>query len=72
MELQNPSLGAVLRTQMRNFLGGPMAKSSPSNAEDVSLIPGGGPKILHVAGHLSLHTATREAPSLQLDKAHML
>ena len=60
------------RRPLRNFDGGPVVKTLPSNAEDTGLIPGGGTKILHAAEQLSLHTAAREAASLQLDKAHML
>ena len=36
---------------MEDFLGGPIVENTPSNAGDVGLIPGGGTKIPHVAGH---------------------
>lgn len=36
-------------------------KNLPSNVGDGGLIPGGGTKIAHAAGQLSLHTTMREA-----------
>ena len=36
-----------------NFPGGPVVKSLPCNAEDMSLIPGWGTKISHAVGQLS-------------------
>ena len=36
----------------KDFPGGPMVKNLPSNARDVSSIPGQGTKILHAAGHI--------------------
>ena len=37
----------------RDFPGGLVAKNSPSNAGDASLIPSWGTKILHAVGQLS-------------------
>ena len=42
------------------FTGGPVVKSSPSNAEDVGLIPGWGTRIPCFPGHLSPCTTTTE------------
>ena len=39
-----------------------MVKNPPSNAGDAGSIPGGGTKIPHATGQLSLHTTTREKP----------
>ena len=33
------------------FLGGPVVKNPPSNAEDAGLLPGQGTKIPHATGH---------------------
>ena len=38
-----------------------MIKNPLSNAGDMSSIPGGGTKIPHAAGYLSLHIASTEA-----------
>ena len=43
------------------FRGGPVIKNLLSNAGDMSSIPGGGTKIPHAAGCLSLHITSREA-----------
>ena len=40
-----------------DFLGGPVVKNPPSNAEDVNSIPGGGAKIPHTMRQLSPHAA---------------
>ena len=44
----------------RDFPGGPVVKNPPSNAGDVSSIPGRGIKIPHATGQLSPCMATRE------------
>ena len=44
----------------KNFPGGPVVKNLPSNAGDVSLIPGQGTKIPHAAGQISLSISTAE------------
>ena len=49
----------------RDFPSGPVVKNSLPNAGDMGLIPGGGTKIPHVTGQLSLPTTTREAHALQ-------
>ena len=49
---------------MRDFPGGPVVKSPPSNAGDTGSIPGWGTKI---AGQLSPRAATKTQPS-QLNK----
>ena len=43
-----------------DFLGGPVVKNLPCNAEDVGSIPGWGTSIPHAVEQLSLHAATRE------------
>ena len=45
-----------------DFPGGPGVKNPPSNAGDMGSISGGGTKIPHAPGQLSLCTATREKP----------
>ena len=40
-------LSSSFKTQIRDFPGGPVVKTSPSNAEGVGLIPGWAPKIPH-------------------------
>ena len=44
----------------KDFPGGPVVKNPPSNAGDVGSTPGGGTKIPHAMGQLSLCTATTE------------
>ena len=44
----------------RDFPGGPVVKNLPCNVGDIVLIPGGGTKIPHALGQLSLCTATTE------------
>ena len=44
----------------RDFPGGPVVKTPPSNAGDAGSIPGPGAKISHAAGQLSLHATTTE------------
>ena len=44
----------------RDFPGGPVVKSLPSNAGDTGLIPGQGTKVPHATGQLSLRVATAE------------
>ena len=43
-----------------DFPGGPVVKNLLSNAGDAGLIPGGGTKIPHAAGQLSLCATTTE------------
>ena len=43
-----------------DFLGGPVIKNQPSNAEDTGLILGQGTKIPKAAEQLSLHAAATE------------
>ena len=45
----------------RYFPGGPVVKNPPSNAGDMSLIPGQGTKIPHAPGQLSPRAAATEA-----------
>ena len=44
----------------RDFPGGPVVKTTPSNVGDAGSIPGQETKIPHVAGQLSPHAATTE------------
>ena len=44
----------------RNFPGGPVVESLPSNAGDTGLILGPGTKILYATGQLSLSTTATE------------
>ena len=46
-----------------DFPGGSVVGNPPSNAGAVGSIPGGGTKIPHAAGQLSLHASTREKPA---------
>jgi len=48
-----------------DFPGGPVVKSPPCNAGDMSLIPGQGTKIPHAAGQLSPGAATTESCALE-------
>ena len=50
---------------MEDFLGGPIIEKTPSNAGDVGLIPGGGTKIPHVAGHPSLWSQLQRSCTLE-------
>lgn len=52
------------RSFARDFPGCPVVKNLPSNVGDGGLIPGGGTKIPHAVGQLSLHTM-REASAPQ-------
>ena len=52
----------------KDFPGGPVVKSLPSNARDAGSIPGWGTTIPHAMGQLSPCTATRKASVLQLLK----
>ena len=49
-----------LKRNEREFPGGPVVKNPPSNAGDVGSIPGGGTKIPHATGQLSLCATTTE------------
>ena len=48
---------------LRDFPGGPVVKTSPSNTGAVGSIPGWGAKISHASRQLNLSTATRENPN---------
>ena len=48
-----------------------MVKNPSSNAGDAGLIPGGGTKIPHAVGQISLCTTTTELARLK-ERAHML
>ena len=50
----------VLKSQLRNFSGGPMVKNLPSNAGDAGSISGQGTKIPQAAGQLSPCATTTE------------
>ena len=50
---------------IRDFPGGPVVKSPPSNAGDVGSIPSQGTKILHVEGQLSPWATTGDGQMLQ-------
>ena len=52
--------------------GGPLVKNPPSNAGDMSLIPGQGTEIPHAAGQLSLCAATPEEVGLQIQRPRAL
>ena len=56
---------------LQDFPGGPVVKNPPSNAGDVSSIPGQGTKIPHAEGQLSPHATTRE-PVCRNYRAHVL
>ena len=45
--------------QYKNFPRGPVVENPPSNAGNMSSIPGQGTKIPHVVGQLSPHATTR-------------
>ena len=47
-----------------DFPGGPVVKTSPSNAGDVGSIPGQGTKSAHTMGQLSLCATTTEPACL--------
>ena len=49
----------------KDFLGGPVIKDLPSNAEDMGSIPGQGIKISHDTGQLSSRATIRETWVLQ-------
>ena len=49
-----------LKSQSRDFPGGPMVKNSPCSAGDAALIAGPGTKIPHATEQLSQHTTTTE------------
>ena len=49
-----------LKTQRRDFPGGPVVKNPPSNAGDVGSTPGGGTKVPHAARQLSPRATTKE------------
>ena len=48
----------------RDFPGGPVVKNPPCNAGDTGSIPGGGTKIPHAVGQLSLRATTTELTHL--------
>ena len=48
------------KKMMRDFPGGPVVKSPPSNAGDAGSIPGWGTKIPHATGQLGPHATTTE------------
>ena len=48
-----------LKTALQGFPCDPVVKNLHSNAEDARLIPGGGTRIPHAVGLLSLHPATK-------------
>ena len=54
----------------RDFPGCPVVKNLPSNAGEAAWIPGGGTKISHAAGQLSLCATTPELLHLG-QTAHM-
>ena len=58
---QTNALNTTLKTVSEDFPGGPVVKTSPSNAGDVGSIPGQGTKIPHALGQLSLCAATTES-----------
>ena len=61
--------GALLKYCFGGFLGFPMVKSLPCSAGDTGSIPDRGIKILHVAGQLSLRSATAEPACISKDAA---
>ena len=50
---------------VEDFLGGPVVEKTPSNAGDAGLIPGGGTKIPHVAGHPRLWSQLQRSCTLE-------
>ena len=66
------SFGKLKKIEIiRDFPSGPVVKNPPSNAGDMSSIPGWGTKIPHAAGQLGLQATTTEllCPN---ERAHML
>ena len=55
----------TFKNLIRDFPGGPVVKSPPSNAGDVGSIPSQGTKILHVEGQLSPWATTGDGQMLQ-------
>ena len=51
---------AMDRREMRDFAGGPVAKTPSSQCREHGSIPGKGTKIPHAPGQLGLHPATTE------------
>ena len=51
----------IYKRLYKNFHGGPVVKSLPTNEGDTGLIPGPGPKIPHAMEQLSPCTTTTEA-----------
>ena len=49
------SILQIKKLRLRDFAGGPVVENPPSNAGDVGSILGGGTKIPHAAGQLSLY-----------------
>ena len=50
----------AIKTEQRDFPGGPVIKNLPYNAGDSGSIPGQGTKIPYAAGQLSPHAKTAE------------
>ena len=57
----------TFKNLIRDFPGGPVVKSLPSNAGDMGFIPSQGTKILHVEGNLSPCAATGDSPDAAMN-----
>ena len=53
---------ALVRSQTRDFPGGPVVANPPSSAGDRGLIPGLGTKLPHAMRQVHLCATTRESP----------
>ena len=60
MQPKCSSIENWIKKSGKDLPGGPVVKNLPSNAGDAGSIPGQGTKVPHVAGQLSLRTATTE------------
>ena len=59
---REPSEEALVRSQIRDFPGGPVVANPPPSAGDRGLIPGMGTKLPHAVGQVHLRATTRESP----------
>ena len=60
----------IFQNLIRDFPGGPVVKSPPSNAGDVGSIPSQGTKILHVEGQLGPCATTGDSPDAAMKTLH--
>ena len=59
---REPSKEALVRSQTRDFPGGPVVANPPPSAGHRGLIPGVGTKLPHAVGQVHLCATTRESP----------